>query len=155
MAQRDSPTLRSVPTSQGHTQGTQRDHTQAKEHKHEGRHWVAVAVGSQCSPGDFSKDPEEREKALSVFTGCSSAAEGVTWEKHTVADGNWHGWQDSSVSLQRKIQLMVGWSRARSRGCLQKAQALHGEGEGDGDRVGETRSHNPLTLHCQRLPGKS
>lgn len=79
MAQRDSPTLRTVPTPQGHPQGTQRDHTQAKEHKDEGRHWVAV--GSQCSPVDFSRDLEEGEKALSVVTGCSSAAEGVTWEK--------------------------------------------------------------------------
>lgn len=74
-------------------------------------------MGSQCSPVDFSRDLEEGKKALSVFTGCSSAAEGVTWEKHVVADGTWHGWQDNSVSLQWKIQLMVGWSRARRTGC--------------------------------------
>lgn len=112
-------------------------------------------MGSQCSPVDFSRDLEEGKKALSVFAGCSSAAEGVTWEKHVVADGTWHGWQDNSVSLQWKIQLMVGWSRARRTGRLQTAQALHRECEGEGDRLGETRSHNPLTLHCQRLPGKS
>lgn len=88
MAQRDSPTLRSVPTSQGHTKGAQSDHTQAKEHKHEGTHWGAVSVGSQGSPVDFSKDLEEGKKALSVVTGWSFAAEGVTWEKHTMADGN-------------------------------------------------------------------
>lgn len=29
------------------------------------------------------------------------------------------------------------------------------ECEGGGDRLGETHSHNPLTLHCQRPPGKS
>lgn len=92
---------------------------------------------------------------MSVVTGCSCAAEGVTWEKHTVADGNWHGWQENSACLQWKIQLMVGWSRARRTGCLQEAQALHRECEGDGDSLGETHSHNPLTLHCQRLPGKS
>lgn len=83
MAQRDSPTLRSVPTSQGRTKGTQRDHAQAKEHKHEGRHWVAVAVGSQGSPVDFSRDLEEGKKALTLVTGCFCAA-----EKLTMADGN-------------------------------------------------------------------
>lgn len=48
-----------------------------------------------------------------------------------------------------------GMEQGQGTGCLQKAQALHREREGHGDRLGETHSHNPLTLHCQRLPGKS
>lgn len=50
---------------------------------------------------DFSRDLEEGKKALSVVTGCSSAVEHL-WEKHAVADGKWHGWQENSYLCSGK-----------------------------------------------------
>lgn len=42
---------------------------------------------------------EEGENALLVFTGCSSAAEGGTREKHAVTCWNWHGWQTGRLGI--------------------------------------------------------
>lgn len=150
MARRDRPTLRSVPTPQGHPEGTQRDLTQAEKHKLGSR-----SCGQPVQPSRFQQGPRRRKKGFVSGYRLLLCCRGGNLGETRGGRGELT-WMAGKLGISAGENPADGGMEQGQRDRLPaEGQALHREREGDGDSLGETHSHNPLTLHCQRPPGKS